>query len=333
MRHHHRGTWRVDNNHLIDSWPQEGDFVEVLEQKRTSSGSGSNLAIDIRHLDPTMPVETITLVGDDENGRFLRSLAEEAGINHRQMYVDTSAPTQFVDAYASARTGHHTRLFAKAVASFLTPDHFDLAATAGRILHLGLPSLHKLLDDLWTSGDTGWVTVLKKAQALGLKTNMELANLEPQILIETVRPCLDYLDYVVASVSEISVLAGLPTISGGTASTERCEAAARAVLSGGAMDLVVVHWSRMAIAVARDGTVARKASVAIPPDLVVGTNGADDAFTAGLIYGLHEGWPLEQSLTLAQGAAACSMRSTTTSGAVISWQETLKLADEWGWQI
>lgn len=326
------GTWCVDNNRLISFWPEEDGIAEILGQELAGGGSGCNLAVDIRHLDPGLPVETIAVVGDDEGGRFLRAIAEEAGIDHRQMHVDGSLPTQFTDAYASATTHRRTHLFAKAVAAALTPDHFDLEATAGRILHLGLPGFHKRLDGPWAGGDNGWVTVLKKARALGLKTNIELASLAPQILTETVMPCLAHLDYVVVNDAEIGALAGLPTVSHGVTDADLCEAAARAVLDKGAMDLVVVHWPKLAIAVARDGTVARKTSVAIPSELVVGANGAGDAFASGVIYGLHEGWPLDRSLALAHATAACSLRSVTTSGSVVGWQETLALADQWGWR-
>lgn len=326
------GTWCVDNNRQVTYWPEEDGIVEILSQELAGGGSGCNLAVDIRHLDPAMPVETIAVVGDDEGGRFLRSIAEEAGIDHRQMHVDGSLPTQFTDAYSSAATHRRTHLFAKGVAGALTPDHFDLAATAGRILHLGLPGFHKQLDGVWANGDNGWVAVLKKARALGLKTNIELASLEPRVLADTVMPCLGHLDYVVVNDTEIGALADLPTVSHGVTDADLCEAAARKVLEGGAMELVVVHWPKLAIAVSRDGTVARKTSCAIPADLVVGANGAGDAFAAGMIYGLHEEWPLERSLALAHATAACSLRSVTTSGAVVGWQETLRLAESWGWR-
>ena len=92
------GTWCVDNNRVIGFWPEEDGIAEILSQELAGGGSGCNLAVDIRHLDPALPVETIAIVGDDEGGRFLRSIAEEAGIDHRQMHVDGSLPTQFTDA-------------------------------------------------------------------------------------------------------------------------------------------------------------------------------------------------------------------------------------------
>ncbi len=71
------GTWCVDYNKVVSFWPQEDELAEYLGEEWHGGGSGHNLAVDIRRLDPTMPVETITLVGDDDNGRFLMALADE----------------------------------------------------------------------------------------------------------------------------------------------------------------------------------------------------------------------------------------------------------------
>ena len=61
--------------------------AQFIAEERHGGGSGCNFALGIKRLDSSMPVETITIVGDDEGGRFLRSLAEEAGIGHTQMHV------------------------------------------------------------------------------------------------------------------------------------------------------------------------------------------------------------------------------------------------------
>ena len=73
-------------------------------------------------------------------------------------------------------------------------------------------------------------------------------------------------------------------------------------------------------------------SVAIPAKEIVGTNGAGDAFAAGILYGLHEDWTLSATIQMAHASAASSVRSLGTTDAVMSWQECLKLASTWGWR-
>ena len=326
------GTWCVDNNRMVTHWPGEDGIAQFIAEERHGGGSGCNFALNIKRLDSAMPVETISIVGDDEGGRFLRSLAETAGIGHTQMHVATDASTQWTDAFISKASGRRTHIFNSGASNILTPDHFDFSSTSARYLHLGLPGVHRQMDGPWHGDANGWVTVLKRARAAGLKTNIELASIAPELLAKLVRPCLAQLDLIIVNDSEIGALSGIDTLPGGATDIGACEQAARHVLENGAMDIVVVHCPVIAIAVTRDGRVFTKPSTHIPRELVAGANGAGDAFAAGMLYGLHEGWSVDNSLILAHAAAAASLRSLSTTGAMEPWQKCLELADQWGWR-
>ena len=326
------GTWCVDNNRMVTHWPGEDGHAQFIEEERHGGGSGCNFALNIKRLDSTMPVETITIVGDDELGRFLRSLAQEAGVGHEQMHVTANASTQWTDAFVSKASGRRTHIFNSGASLTLTPNHFDFSSTNARYLHLGLPGMHQHLDGPWQGDANGWVTVLKRARAAGLKTNMELASIDAEQLAKLVRPCLAHLDLIVVNDGEIGALSGITTLPGGVTDIAACQRAARHVLENGAMDIVVVHCPVIAIAVTRDGKVFTKPSTQIPRELVAGANGAGDAFAAGMLYGVHEGWSVDDALTLAHASAAASLRSLSTTGAVEPWRKCLELANEWGWR-
>ncbi len=102
-------------------------------------------------------------------------------------------------------------------------------------------------------------------------------------------------------------------------------------LTLGSMALVVVHFPKGAIAVARDGAVTRQPSVRVPQSAIVSANGAGDAFAAGMLYGLHEGWDVGRCLMLAHASAAASLRGASTTETVEGWQTCLQLAERWGW--
>lgn len=327
------GTWCVDNNRMVAHWPEEDGITEFIEEERHGGGSGCNFALDIKHLDPDMPVETITIVGDDKDGRFLRFLAENAGIDHRQMHFTRDAGTQWTDAFISKASGRRTHIYMRGASNVLTPDHFDFSSTNARYLHLGLPGVHKLLDKPWKDDVNGWVTVLKKARAAGLKTNIELASIDREELARLVRPCLAHLDIIIVNDAEIGALSGMETIPGGITDAVACERAARHVLENGAMEIVVVHSPAVAMAVTRDGALFKKPSAKIPGSVVAGANGAGDAFAAGMLYGLHEGHSIEDALILAHASAAASLRSLSTTGAVEHWSKCLELANQWGWRL
>ena len=326
------GTWCVDRNKIVSFWPQEDGLAECLSEVKDGGGSGCNLALDIRRLDPTMPVETIALVGDDEDGRFLQSLADAAKVDRRQMHVMKEAGTQAVDAFSSQATHRRTHIFSRGVADLLAPEHFDFAHTQARFLHLGLPGLHRKLDAPCGGDENGWVSILKRARAAGLKTNLELASIDVAQLAQLCRPCLGHLDMIIVNDTEIGAISGMTTVRECVTDMAACESAARSVMEKGAMEVVVVHCPAGAVAVTRDGNSTFKSSVTVPPELVVGTNGAGDAFAAGMLYGIHEGWTMDDSLSLAHATAAVSLRSVSTTKAVEGWQTCLDLANKWGWR-
>ncbi len=202
------GTWCADHNKLIEFWPQEDSLSEILSEDARGGGSGCNFAIDIRKLDPDMPVETIGLIGDDDDGRLLQSEADAHGIDRRQLHVTRAARTSYTDAYGSKASGRRTHIFTSGAGALLSPDHFDFDKTSAAVLHLGLPGVHATMDSPWGDDANGWVTVLRKARAAGLKTNLELVSIAASRMAGLVRPCLPHLDLAVVNDLEIGALAG-----------------------------------------------------------------------------------------------------------------------------
>lgn len=326
------GTWCVDRNQLVEHWPGEDGLAEILTIEARGGGSGFNLAADIRRLDPEMPVETIALVGDDDNGRLLMAEADAFGIGRAGMQVAAGGITQFTEAFVSRASGRRTHIFFQGVGAALTPNHFDFGGSTARLLHLGLPGVHRTMDAPWGVDANGWVTVLRKARASGLETNLELVSASPERIAALGRPCLPYLDLLVVNDVEIGAIGGEATVRDGKTDRAACLSAAKRALELGPMRMVAVHFPMGGIAVARDGTVVERPSVRVPAEAVVSANGAGDAFASGMVYGFHEGWSLDASLTLAHAAAAASLRSLSTAEGVVSWRACLDLAERWGWR-
>ncbi len=326
------GTWCVDRNKLVTRWPAEDGIAEILSIETRNGGSASNLAIDMKRLDPDIFVETIGLVGDDDDGRFLIAEAEAYGIKHEQLVTTDRASTQFTDAFASQETGRRIHIFYEGAAALLTPDHFDLARTRGRIFHLGLPGIHRIMDAPWGDAPNGWVAVLREAKKHGLETNLELPSVDAAVLARVTRPCLPHLDTLIVNDHEIGAIAGERTVTDGHTDVDSCVRAAQAALYMGSMSLVAVHFPRGGIVVTREGNALRQPSLAIPPSEVAASNGAGDAFAAGMLYGIQAGWTPADALALAHAVAAASLRAMSTVEGVVPWRECLALAKRWGWR-
>jgi sugar/nucleoside kinase (ribokinase family) len=119
------GTWCLDRNRRIDAWPREDSVGIAWGLEERGGGPACNLAIDIKRLDPSIPVETIGLIGDDDAGRKLVAEAKKAGLDHRQMQVSRDAPTHLTEAFISQASGQRTHISDLGASALLSPEHFD----------------------------------------------------------------------------------------------------------------------------------------------------------------------------------------------------------------
>lgn len=326
------GSWCVDNNKTLARWPLEDTMSTYLEIDRQGGGSGCNMAIDLKKLDPSFPVETMTIVGDDDDGRFLSAQCDQYGIDRTRMQMITGGTTPFTDCINSVESGKRTHLYSPGVADRLSPEHFDFSTTRARLLHLGLPGAHKMMDQPWRNDTTGWATVLKAARAAGLQTNLELVTTTRDKIRAFGHSCLPHLDLLIVNDFEIGAVADIETRNGDTTLYDRVAQALKRVLTLGPVSLVVAHFPEGAIAVTRDENVFRIGSVIIPDDDIIGVNGAGDAFAAGVLYSWHEGRSIDDALRLGHACAAASMRSAATTSSVVSVDQCLALATKWGFR-
>ena len=140
------GSFCVDFNKSIARWPEQDTVTEVLRIDRQGGGSGYNMAIDLKRLDPAFPVEAMGVVGDDDLGRFLVGECEARGVACDGLKALPGGATMSVDAINVLDSGRRTHFFHAGVAAAMSPDHFDFSSTEARILHLGLPGAHAAMD-------------------------------------------------------------------------------------------------------------------------------------------------------------------------------------------
>lgn len=327
------GSWCLDRNLSVDSWPREDSVTTVRNVFLSGGGSGCNFAVDLRRLDPSIPVATQGVTGDDSAADFLFGVAAEHGIEHAGLRRLAGRRTSVTDAYQSAESGLRTHVLIPGVADDLAPEHFDFAGTRARILHLGLPGIHPAMDAPCGSDPSGWVSVLRRARAAGLETNMELVTIAPERLRAITLPCLPWLTTLVVNDFEIGAITGIATIRYGVTDREAVAAASRRALEIGAMDLVVVHFPGAALLARRDGgAVVAAGSVDVPANRIVGANGAGDAFAAGYFLGRYRNWDDARCLRMGHAAAATSLLGLGTYSAMEGAEACLARADLWGWR-
>lgn len=290
------------------------------------------MSVGLKKLGVPFPVSAIGLIGEDANGDQLIKICDDHGIERSALVKRADVSTSFTFVMNAKDTGKRTFFYSPGSHAAQIPDDFDFSRSTARIVHLGLPGIHEKLDAPWLGEASGWVAVLKKARAVGLKANIELVSVEPEKIRAAGLPLLPYLDTLIINDYEAGALANIETVSNGITDASACRKAAEILMERSNVSLAAIHFPQGGIVLKRNGEIAEHTSVNIPKSEVVGSNGAGDAFAAGILFGHHESWPIQQSLKLAHASAATSMRHESTTGSIENWQECLRLANAWGWR-
>ncbi len=228
-------------------------------------------------------------------------------------------------------TGRRTFFHAQGANAELDLTDFDFSATEARLFHIGSPGLHAKLDKIDGEGRSAFETVLRKARAAGLRTNLEMVTLPRDRLAAITRPLLPHLSTIVINDIEAEALTGIEITRDGITSRQAAETAAKRLLDSGVAEAAAVHFPMGAVAATASG-LAFQPSVRVPAEAVVSSNGAGDAFAAGFLHAFHEGRSPREGLALGHAAAASSLRAASTFEGVGPAAECLALADRWGWR-
>jgi len=326
------GCWIVDYINAIGHWPEEETLAVIHSREVRGGGPAHNLGVDLARLGAPFPLWGMGVVGDDDGGRLLLAACAEHGIDSSRIRVAPGVCTAHTDVMTVQGTGHRTFFHHQGANALVEPADFRFAGVPARILHLGAPGIHARMDAPAGGDPNGWVSVLRAARAAGLRTNLEMVSGDPAELRRLALPCLPHLDSLIINDFEAGALAGVEVVKDGVTSVPAARQAAARLLERGPMAVVVIHYPAGCVAAVRDGGVLALPSVRVPAEAIVGANGAGDAFAAGVLFGLHEDWPLEDGLRLGLCAAAAALRSLSTTGSVEPVAKCLELAEAWGWR-
>jgi sugar/nucleoside kinase (ribokinase family) len=284
-------------------------------------------------LGAAFPVGVLGAVGDDEHAAFILAECARLGIDTTGVQTLAGAVTSFTDGMIERDGGRRTFFHHSGANALFDASAADLGAA--RILHAGAPGIHPVMDRARPGGGNGWSALLQRAQAAGLHTNLEMVSLAPDRTAQVARPCLPCLDSIVINELEAGALTGIEArapAAEGPADWPAMEAMALGLIEQGVSLLAVVHFPAGCVAAAPGGRTWRQGSVRLPREQVRSTTGAGDAFAAGVILGLHEGWPVERCLRLAVASAAACVRSPNTSDGIRPAGQCLAEADRAGYR-
>jgi len=329
------GSIIADLSKVIDAYPALDHLATIEQVSISTGGPGLNMAVDLAHLGADFPLRILGAIGDDQHGAFVMNECSRLGIDTTGVVTIGETPTAFTDAMVERDGGRRTFFHHQGANARFDASSADLTRFGARILHAGAPGLHEFMDAPLAGGGNGWSALLARAQAAGMHTNLEMVDLDPARLRTLVDPCLPHLDSIVINELEAGALTGIdapaPNAAGPVA-WAALETMARRLLDLGVAKLAVVHFPAGCVAATPDGRTWRQGSVRVGREEIHSTTGAGDAFAAGVIFGMHDGWPVEECLRLGVASAAASIRSPHTSAGIKPADLCIADADQAGYR-
>lgn len=327
------GNWIIDQVKLIDVLPQREQLANILRQAQGTGGSPYNVLIDLAKMGATFPLYGAGLVGNDALGKLILDDCGKFRIDARYLRATPKAPTSYTDVMTEQLEGRRTFFHHRGANALWDASDINFARIKARIFHLGYLLLLDAMDATDGKFGTRAARILAAAQHAGLKTSIDVVSEDSDRFNRIVSPSLKHVDYCILNEIEAGKTTGFKIRQGdGRLDTVALRHAAGALLQYGVRELVVIHFPEGGFARTRKGEDVWQSSLKLPVKYVAGTAGAGDAFCAGVLFGIHEGWELKRCLVTAVCCAAASLSDPTCTGGVKSLTAALALSRKYGFR-
>ena len=324
------GNWIIDQVKLTDVYPQREQLANILSQSQGTGGAPYNVLIDLAKLGANFPLTGAGLVGKDQLGQFILEDCKKHNIDTKYLRSTAEAPTSFTDVMTEQANGRRTFFHARGANAYWNGTDLDFTKTKAQIFHLGYLLLLDQLDLPDAKFGTKAARLLAAAQEAGLKTSVDVVSEDSDRFARIITPALKYVDYCILNEIEAGKTAGFKIRQAdGTLDTVSLRHAAGALLQQGVRELVVIHFPEGGFARTRKGEDVWQSSLNLSDKYIAGTAGAGDAFCAGTLLGLHEGWELKRCLEAGVCAAAASLSEPSCTAGLKPLADCLALSKKY----
>ena len=319
------GNMIVDTVNSITQYPEIGMLTNITDTSRAVGGCALNTSIDIARIDPSLPVSAIGRIGNDENGSYIMSVLQKNRVSTSMVSVSDKCQTAFCNVM-SLPSGERTFFSYGGANNEFCPDHIDLSELKCKILHIG----YILLLDSFDAADGQYGTVMARflhdVSSLGIKTSIDVVSSATANYAEKILPALKYTDYAIINEIECCNIFNVsPRFENGSLDVDTLRGAMQKMLDAGVREKVIIHCKEAGFCLTKDGVFTKVGSLDVDRSLFKGSVGAGDAFCAGCLYGLYNGWDDEYILKFASGAAVCNLFEVNSIDGMRSKDEIEKL--------
>ena len=287
----------------IDRFPEKGRLEVFDELEMHSGGCANNTAIALAKLG--IDVGAMGRIGTDKFGDFVLQILDNNRVDTRAMIRDAeiNTPVTFV---AVASDGERSFLHYMGTNRAISEDDVDLGLIrSSKILHVAGSFVMPKLDGEPTA------RILRHAKEAGVMTSLDTVWDATGKWLNTLEPCLPYVDVFLPSIEEAKQLTGFdspPEI---------------------AKFLMDYGIQTVGLKMGKSGSYVRSATeeIYVPSyevDIVDAT-GAGDAYVAGFLAGIVMGWDLKRTSELASAAGAACVTAIGTTAGIKNLEETMAI--------
>ena len=289
----------------IDRFPEKGKLALFDELEIHTGGCANNTALALARLG--ISVGAMGKIGTDAFGTLILQTLSDNGVNIAGMCQDTDVSTSFTFVAVASdgeRTFYH---YIGANGELCEGDlDWELIKTA-KILHIAGALVMPSFDGV------PMANVFRTAKAQGITTSLDTAYDATGKWMETLEPCLQYVDIFMPSIVEAQHLTGL----------SKCREIAQFLRNNYDIDTIAIKMGENGSYVS-----TRETELFVPayPVNVIDGTGAGDAYCAGFLAGMIMGWDLKATAELASATGAACVTAMGTSAGIKNLEETLKIS-------
>ncbi len=287
--------------------PPKQDVDLIDEIRLTVAGTAAGTSVDLAKLGAN--VVAMGAIGNDAAGQFILDTMGRYGIDTSRLRVKDGVQTS-ATMLPIRPNGERPALHVLGANAELTESDIDLDVIASAdVLHLGGTYLMPKFD-----GEPSR-RVLEHAKKHGVTTTLDLIAIPRPDLLEVIEPCLAFVDYFMPGIDEARMIAGMPDAS-------RHELIAFFLDRGAKHTVFKMGAEGSSIAWREDGEI-REIRLPAHNVPVVDSTGCGDAYCAGFIVGLINGWDLERCGRLGTAASGLVITGLGSDAGIVDLTQTL----------
>lgn len=284
----------------------EGGNVEFIEEIRlTVAGTAGGPVIDCAKLG--LKTMAVGAVGQDEKGDFVLDTYRRYGVDTSAMQRTDAAPTS-ATLLNVRPNGDRPALHVRGASDHLKVGVEDYdRVCSGRFLHMGGTGLLQMMDGQPT------VDLLKAAKDRDTVTTFDLIAPNAGTL-ELLKPCLPHVDYFMPSIEEAAFISGMDD-----------EAAIADFFLGLGAKACIFKWGAKGSFFATSTGKTRVPAFKVE---VSDTTGCGDAYCAGFVAGLAQGWDAERACRLGTAASGLVATGLGSDAGIVDLASTIAFMEQ-----